>query len=1112
MKGKRFAVVITFLAVLVYAVVLGLGAPSAWAQVAVSGQITGLVTDGSQAVVPGAAVNAKNDKTNVVSKTVTNQSGAYSILSLIPGTYTLTVEQGGFRKFIRENVVVGVDVIIRVDVTLEVGLVTEEIKVTGEAPILKTEKSDVSQSIDRNQVENLPTLGRNVMRLQTLVPGAVIGPGQLFGHPENASEDYRVNFNGLMNGTTNRQLDGVDNNEVIQGLSMVVPTQDSVQEMKITTSNYDAEYGTVAGAFIQISTRSGTNDLHGSAFEFYRSSGMFARDPFTEPKRPASFIWHQFGGSLGGPIRKDKLFVFGDVQGMRSNLGGSSLVTSPVAAFRNGDFSALAATNPIFDPLTGNPDGTGRIQFSDPSRATESNPLGLNIIPQSRISSVATRLLALVPFPNNPARLDNNHSVSGRGLFNQNQYNIRMDYNLSDRSRIMGRYTLFRTKFDTPNVFGPVAGGAPLGGISNSGQSATQTQSMALGLSRVFSPTLLADVRFGFSRLRIDTLNFDKDLKTAETSGIPGVNIGGNPVYTNGLPRMNVSGPVGAWAMGSFGGPFFERETVFNVISSFTKIIGNHSVKWGADIKKVFFIRTDANGRGDFGFAQAVTGRADRPGSGIGMASFLLGLPATYTRRITNVLPQEKQWRDGIYIQNNWKVTRKLTLNLGLRWEYHSPMFTSEGAPPLTNLDTNTGMILLTTAADKYAGIPPIRDEFSPRFGLAYQLTGNTVIRTGFGRSYAIAIFGGTFATQAGSYPNSQPQELLQVNPFTPVIRFENGPPAPAAIPAFPPSGQVPLPPGVPFTYPGTGQFPHQYTDSWNFTVQHQIGKSSSFEVGYVGNASRKIWSNINPNAPTFGPGSFNSRRPFFQKFGWFQNMTLRRAGLKANYHSLQARLQKNFSSGLSAFSNFTWSKGIDEGTTGPMNQFDIRGSRSPSDLNRDFVSVSSFVWDLPFGSGKPVGSQAKGVVRHLIEGWSTNAIVNLMSGRYLTPVMGNNASLNSTVQLRPDRAGSGEVSDPTRNKWFDVTAFRTPALYTYGNSGRNILLGPGFASVDLAVFKAFRVSERVSLQVRWEALNAFNRTNLNNPNTTIDAAAGGGIFGLVHPMRRMQIGGRLEW
>jgi outer membrane receptor protein involved in Fe transport len=1110
MKGKSTVVFTALLVVLAYVVAPNVGARSAWAQVSVYGSITGLIMDASQALIPGANVSVENNATKVVSKTVSNQSGAYTVLTLVAGNYTITIEKEGFKKAVRENVEVGVGAATRINATMEVGAITEQVNVTGASPTLQTETAEVNTNIDRVEVDNLPTLGRNISRLQVLVPGAVIESFQLTAHPENAGEDYRVSFNNQMFGQANRQLDGVDNNEVIQGLSMVVPNQESVEEVKITTSNYDAEYGTIASANIQVSTRSGTNDLHGSVFEYYRDNWMFARNPFSEPTKPAPFLWNQFGGSFGGPIKKNKLFYFADYQGFRSNLGGSSLVTTPIDAFRQGDFSSLAATNPIYDPTTGNPDGSGRTQFRDASRATSANPLGLNIIPQNRINSAATNLLGLLPQPNIAGATDNNYTLSGQGLYNGNQYNGRMDWNISDKSRLMGRYTYFATDIDTPSVFGTVAGGPPLGGLVNAGVSTSLAQNVAVTYNHEFSPSLLATGRFGFSRLKLTDFAADSDLQTTSAVGIPGVNGVGNPDYTNGLSTMGITGPVGAFSMGAAVGHFIENETVFNGAGLGTKIYGNHTMKFGADIKKVFFIRTDASGVGSFAYGQSLTGSTDVANSGLGMASFLLGLSSNYTRRITVVLPQEKQWRDGIFFQDNWKLTPKLTLNLGLRWEYYSPMFTGNFDSPLTNLDTNTGNILLTTSSDKYVGVDPVRNEWAPRVGFAYQLKPNTVLRAGFGRSYSIGVFGATFATQAGGYPNSQPQQVNQANPYTPALLITNGPPAPAAIPPLPASGQLPLPPGVPFIYFGVGPYPHQYTDSWNVTIQHQLSRDVTFEIGYVANVARNIWMNWDTNMPPPGPGTFNSRRPYFQAYGWDQGLNIRRAGMASGYNSLQAKIDKRFSNGFSGNSTFTYGRGLDEGGTGPMNQFNLQGDWGISDYSRKYISVSQFIWDLPFGPGKSMGNSTSGVTSTLISGWSISSILNFMSGPAFTPVLGDNSTLNSPITLRPNRDATGTVPNPTRNLWFDPSAFSVPALYTYGNSGRGILYGPGYSSCDFSFAKNFKLSERFNLQFQWMMLNTFNRTNLSTPDATVDSSTAGQITGTFSNMRRMQLGGRL--
>lgn len=1081
-----------------FVLILSLAISPAWGQAFVSGEITGAVTDSTGAVVPGSTVRATNAGTNISTETLTNDAGLYRISSLIPGTYLLSVEQPGFKKFVRENIVVSVGTVVRVDATLEVGAPTESVTVTGAAPMLKADAADVSQTIGRRQVADLPTLGRNITRLVQLVPGAVMAPGQLSGWPENAGDDFRTNINGQNSNNSNRQLDGVDNNETIQGLSMIVPALDSVEEMKVTTSNYDAEFGQVAGAVIQISTRSGTNEFHGSLFEFYRSSGMFARNPFTEPIGPAKFIWQQFGGSAGGPIVKDKVFFFGDYQGVRALNGASTLTTVPVAAFRNGDFSSVAATNPIFDPATGNPDGTGRTAFPN------------NIIPSTRISSPAAKLMALLPSPTNPALLNNNFTKSGGGLFDQNQFNARTDYNMSSKSKLFGRFSLFRSKDDVPGAFGDVLGGTPLGGAVASGFRGSQSQSWVASYTRILSTSLLTDLRFGFSRVSMHSTTRNAQLRTADEVGIPGINTGIET--TNGIPTMSIAGPTGGVTFGQ-NLPFYEWVTNVSVTNSWTKEAGRHSFKWGADIKKAYARRQDSSGRGIMSFPQSVTGSATVAGSGLGMATFLLGLPSSYTRLITLDLKQEQQWRPGLYFQDRWTVTPKLTLTLGLRWEYYSPIF-SNGPGNLSNLDTTTGEAIVAGIGDidKYAEVEPVYTEWAPRVGLAYRLGKNTVIRAAFGRGYAINGVGANFGRMYRNWPIQQNQEISAATSFTSAFTLAQGPPPAAAIPPIPSSGRLPLPVGVPYLYPGPGPYPHSYVDSWNLTIQRQL-RGTTLEVAYLGNVGRRLWMDRNSNAPVPGPGPLNPNRPFFNRFGWTQSLNLHRAQGRSKYHSLQAKVEKSFSHGFLVLSSFTWAKGLDEGINGFQNIFNFHSNSGPSDQTRNLISMTSFLWELPFGPGKPLGSQLKGVARHLVQGWAINGIVGLQSGMWFTPTYSDTSAYNSNCcTLRPDRIGSGKISDPSKDKWFDPSAFTRPPAYTYGNSGRNILTGPGWANSDLSLFKQFRFAETANLELRWEAFNAFNRANLTNPNAAVNTATAGRITGILYTMRRMQIGARLSW
>jgi outer membrane receptor protein involved in Fe transport len=1072
-------------------------------QTAVTGAIAGYVSDASAAAVSGAELKATNTDNGAMFTTVTNDDGVYSFPSLIPGTYSIAIKKEGFAQFVRSGIRVDAGTPVRIDAKLVVGTVTTAVDVTGQAPVLQIDSAEVSQDIEAHQVEDLPTFGRNVTRLGLLGPGAAMPAGQLDLHPENAGEDFNVNFNGASPNNNSHLLDGVENTEVIQGYSVLVPTQDSVHEVKVTTSNYDAEYGRVGGGVIQITTKSGTNSLHGSAFEYYRTAGFNAANPFTEPHGPPGNVWNQFGGSLGGPIKKDKLFFFGDYQGMRNHLATSSFYTTPIDAFRNGDFSSVATTNPIFDPATGNPDGTGRTQFS-------CNGV-LNKICPNRISAATQNLLKLLPEPTITGPTDLNYTVSRPATFGQNQFDTRADYFVTPKTVVFGKYAYFKADFFTDNVFGAAGGGPPLGGAVNSGNSFTKSQSVMFNYQYTFSPSLLHDFRFSLSRENIQELQLDASNPNAATqAGIPNINLG--TIYTAGLPQFDVGGPVSTFSMGDFGLPFFEKETNVEFFDNWTKTHGRHSIKFGADIEKFFGIRSDTSGRGVFTFSQNLTGDPARPNSGLGMASFLLGLNAGYTRRITLVQPQEKQWRLAFYGQDTWQVSPKLTVLLGLRWDYASPMFSPDGQS-LGNVDLGTGNVLLTNLAGKYAGVETLKTEFSPRIGLAYQLHSNTVVRAGFGRSYFLNPYGATFGTQGCCWPIKQDQTFTQANPYAPVgFTLDQGPGVPTTLPPFPANGMVPLPDGFTEIFPGVGKYPHSYSDGWNLTVEHNFAYDIGVSVAYVGNVGRKLWYNFDANAPIPGPGPFNPRRLYFPQFGLTQTLLLRQTKIPSSYNSLQASVHKRFRGGLYLLSNFTWDKSIDYGTFGSQNQFNIPSNKGNSEFTRPLASFTAVNFELPFGRGKAYANDVNKAAELIAGGWAINGIINLEAGNYFTPVLANNASLNSTIGLRPDQISSASVSNPSRSRWFNPAAYAVPALYTYGNAGKGSLAGPGFATVDMSLAKAIAVTERAKLELRWDIFNAFNRTNLGNPNNAVDTSTAGVISGIVDFKRRMQVGARVTF
>ncbi len=526
-------------------------------QTQVTGGIEGTVTDSSGVALSDATVEATNTGTAVTDKTVTNKDGAYRFPSLIPGRYTIKITKQGFAQFTREATRIDAGTGYRIDAALPLATVKATVEVTGEAPLLQTDSAEISENVQSKEIHDLPAFGRNITRLSLLAPGAFMATGQLDLHPENAGEDFNVHINGAQTNNNSHILDGVDNTEVIQGYSLLVVPQDSVQELKLTTTNYDADYASVDGGVWQVTTKSGTNAFHGSLFEYYRTSGFNAADHFSQPNGIPGNVWNQFGGSIGGPIKKDKLFFFGDFQGMRNHFFTSSLYTTPIDAFKMGDFSSVAATNPIYDPATGNPDGSGRTQFDGCPATPE-----LNVICPNRISQATTNLLALLPEPTIPGIPTNNYTVSRPAIFNQNQFDTRVDYFVTPKTVVFGKFSYFDASFFTNNVFGAIGGGPALGGAVNSGNSFDHDKSAMVDYQHTFSPTLLQDFRFAFSRIYIQELQLDSTADTATQVGIPDINLG--TIYTAGLPALQVDGPVGGFTMGDIGLPFFETRLTFS--------------------------------------------------------------------------------------------------------------------------------------------------------------------------------------------------------------------------------------------------------------------------------------------------------------------------------------------------------------------------------------------------------------------------------------------------------------------------------------------------------------------------------------------------------------------
>jgi hypothetical protein len=1081
-------------------VVLVLAAVVVHAQ-AVSGSITGLVADPSGAYIPNANVLLNEVVKGVSFTTTTNELGYYTKALIPPGNYTISVEAPGFKAAIRQNVLLSVDSTVRADFTLAVGAVFEQVVVSDAPPVLKSERADVSTVLDNRLINELPTLNRNFAALQLLIPGTMKDTGQT-GIAENPQGSVSMSSNGQPNGARNMQLDGVDNNETVLGGNVVIPTMESIREFKVTTTGYDAEFGRAGGAVTQVETKSGEKGFHGSLFEFLRNDKSNARNSFTEPTGPPPFKWNQFGGSLGGPIKRGKSFFFGDYQGARQRLGNTTSVTVPTDAMRLGDFSNVrnAAGNlvPIYDPLSGNADGSGRKPFEG------------NIIPAERISPIARNLLNLLPSPTFPNLTENNYIATGSVKFDTNQYSARLDHYFSESSRFFGRYIYFGSDVYAPPVFGPQGGGvAIVSGVG--GYAKGRNQNLSLNVNHVITPSLLVDGRYGYSRYRVNVLQPDYGTNLAQQVGIPNINFGG--IDTSGLSRINVNG-IGSFSMGGGAACNCPLDEVMNYqqwASNVSWVKGSHTTKYGADIRRFWnYRRSDGGRRGVFGFDPGVTGLPGISNSGLGLAGMLLGTVSSYSRVWSMGRNDEFETHVFFYAQDQWKITPKLTLNYGLRYEIYTPPAARPGMG--ANLDLNSGDALISGLGgiSNSANIMTDPNNIAPRIGMTYLASRKTVLRLGLGRSYFPNVYAITISGQ--TWPFWANQSVSAPTSYSTIFNISQGAP-PFAFPEIPSSGRIRLPDGI-----STLAIPFDrqtaYIDSWNFAVQRELAKDVSVEAAYVGNVGHHLYYNNNVNQAYPGPGPLNPRRVYWNKFGWSQRIQNRANAGSSNFHSFQGKIERRMSADISFIASYTFSKTIDFGTYDAVSDGNnFRIDRGPADRDRMHIFTLGHVYELPFGPGKPFASKVTGAVRQIIEGWKFAGITVLESGLPFSPQWSSTAPVNTDFQrLRPDLVGDPTLTNPTRDLWFNPAAFAVPTGYRMGTAGRNIMRGPCFVNGDWALYKEFRIGEQMRLQFRSEAYNAFNNTHLRNPVNTVDTPTAGKITGTIDAMRQLQFGLRLSW
>jgi hypothetical protein len=1059
-------------------------------------EIRGVITDVSGGTVPGASVELVNTATARHWETLSNETGNYAFSILPPGAYRITVKKQGFESAVRSGIELTVSQVARLDFKLNLGTTTQVVEVTGAAPLLESDTASTGQLIATKPINDLPLNGRNFLQLAKLSMGVTDPkPG------DRAVSGGSFIANGVRAQLNNFLLDGVDNNAKIvdqQNSSPVViqPSVDALQEFRVETNNYSAEYGYSAGAVVNAMIKSGTNSVHGDVFEFLRNSALDARNFFATVGTAKPVLQqNQFGGVIGGPIVKNRAFVFGSWEGTRVNRGNTYVETVPTAAMRDGDFSGLA---PIFDPETSVPSGKTYVRTQFPN----------NQIPTGRMDPAALKLLAAEPLPTFPNQTVNNYVSSPTNTNRANRFDVKEDTQLSQNDSLFARYSYFGGNAVT---YGPFP--EPLVGSTNF-QIAPKDNlgnGAAVGETHIFKPTLVNEFRAGYNRIQDFLSPFVKDNIASEfgLSGIPT-----QPGVT-GLPNISISGFANLGEASFLPNDKISETITAEDHASWT--LGKHLLKFGGDFRWVrswFYI--SSNARGAYTFNGAFTQNPQKTaGTGSGMADFLLGIPNSSS--LSNLISGDLRYNYwGGYLQDDWKVTPRLTVNLGLRYElWTQPV---ERNDRQANYLTNEGALIFANSQVP-AGVPaalvkPVpgdlgtrslmktdTNNFAPRLGIAFQAASHTVIRAGAGIFFADDPAIGASARLVANPPFYQ-ATTYATDQINPLVYLSTGFPENAI------GSAVDISAASLSTW--APDMKQAYVYHWSFGVQQQV-HNTIFEANYVGTKGNDLAVTYNINTPYAGPGSVASRRPF-QGLG---NINYTSGMDTSSYNALEARVEHRYAHGLSVLASYTFSKTLDVGGESLIGDLSLRDARnvkaerslSSADMRHRFVA--SALYELPFGRGRMVNID-NAFLNAVLGGWQLNGILTLRSGTPFTPSLGTSTA--NTGAARPDRIADGNLASDQRSidYWFDKAAFVAPTPYNFGNAGRNILIGPGAANLDSSLFKNFRLGwlgESGELQFRAEAFNTLNHPQFGLPNTRVDIKNGGTITSLSNEMREIQFG-----
>jgi hypothetical protein len=1044
---------------------LGLSlAPGASAQLASQTALVGSVTDSANLVVPGAQVIAVNVGTRDTYEATTNAEGYYDIQFVRTGTYEITITVSGFQTFKTTGVEVASNQVVRTNAVMKVGGLAESVNVEAKAQVLNTDSAVVSETIGRRAVVDLPSSGRNVWSLASTTPGVLGG----------LNSDIGLSFRGAGQREIQNSLslDGINSSSNLLAATSMRPIADAVEEIQVQTGSTSAEYGSYLGVHVNVVTKSGTNDFHGSVFEFFQDDALDQRGYFenlANPKNPRRR--NQFGVQVDGPLVIPKLyngrnrtFFMGAYEGVRGEAISSPFAAVPTALMRQGNFSEVTAV--IRNPLTG-------------------QPFPGNIIPQSQLSPVALKLLEYYPAATGPGTA-NNFQATSANTDDVDQTLARIDQNIGNKIRLYVRHN-WHDSFNS-NVFNAAI---PITEVT---QPRVNKNSL-FSYTHTLKPNLLNDFRIGYHRIDFDTLNYfavNGVPSAGADLGIPGFN--GDVQYKNpGIPSINITS-FGSLAAG--GTNWYQFDTTFQVSNVLAYTRGSHNVRGGFDLRRLATGRRAANDpRGLFSFTGDITGYS--------VADFMLGLPRTVIPPTDQIQGHVGGWRNGFFINDVWQASRNLTFSLGLRYEMNTPVQTYAGLATMLAEDFET-IIPATLPSKGFKFTEPNNKDVAPRLGATYRLGEKTVLRAGFGIYYN---------------PN-------QMNSFT---FLTNNPPL-AAVTTFTSSSANPTlsfasPSGVvgaagrPDMISPTRELPNARKDQWSFDVQRELWRGTALDLQYIGSHTSHLDRSFFNNTPQPGPGDVDPRRPS-QKF---RDRRIIQNDLEADYDAVSVILRKRMSFGLQGDAHYTWSRTRDmsthsNGGGATMDNYDIWRDYGPANWDIPHRFVASYIYDVPF-----LRSSSQPLLKYLVAGWQIGGVTTIQSGSPVNVTFGKDiANIGRTGLQRPDligpvpelncqpnSAGTTAVARRELINCYDASAFALPAQYTFGNASRNLLTGPKFASTDLSVMKSVPLGGGMRFQFRAEVFNVFNTVNYGNPNASLDAAAFGRINS-AGSMRQVQLGGKL--